>query len=160
MGESKPLILRYVRVADLVPYARNARKHPESQIVKLMGIIRRFGFRNPILVADDTPIIAGHGRVIAAGRLGMVEVPSIDCSDLSPEEIKALRLADNRIAEDSEWDDDLLAAELAELAQRPARAPAPAERARRAVCASYSRRRPLRPLPKPGAAANRTSGRG
>lgn len=112
------LAIEYVPVDEFVAYARNAKKHPPSQIAKLRAIIRAVGFRNPMLwarVAGGRLIIAGHGRLIAAKAEGLAEVPAIDCSDLAPAQIRTLRLADNRISEDGEWDDDLLAAEVAEL---------------------------------------------
>jgi DNA modification methylase len=112
------LAIEYVSVDEFVAYARNAKKHPPKQIAKLRAIIRAVGFRNPMLwarAAGGRLIIAGHGRLIAAKAEGLVEVPAIDCSDLTPTQIRTLRLADNRIAEDGEWDDDLLAAEVAEL---------------------------------------------
>src|SRR5260370_29261456 len=93
MGERKPLILRYIAVDELVPYARNARKHPPAQIASLAGIIRQFGFRSPVLIDGARSIIAGHGRVLAAKQAGLAEVPTIDCSDLSAAEVRALRLA-------------------------------------------------------------------
>jgi DNA modification methylase len=112
------LTIDYVPVDEFVAYARNAKKHPPKQIEKLRAIIRAVGFRVPMLWAradGGRLIIAGHGRLLAAKAEGLAEVPAIDCSDLSPAEIKTLRLADNRIGEDGEWDDELLAAELAEL---------------------------------------------
>jgi DNA modification methylase len=112
------LAIDYVPVDEFVAYARNAKKHPPNQIAKLRAIIRAVGFRNPILwarAAGGRLIIAGHGRLIAAKAEGLAEVPAIDCSDLTPGQIRTLRLADNRIGEDGEWDDDLLAAEVAEL---------------------------------------------
>jgi DNA modification methylase len=121
MEPAKPLLrlaIEYVSVDEFVAYARNAKKHPAKQIEKLRAIIRAVGFRNPMLwarVHGGRLIIVGHGRLIAAKAEGLREVPAIDCSDLTPAEIKMLRLADNRIAEDGEWDDDLLAAEVAEL---------------------------------------------
>jgi ParB-like nuclease family protein len=110
-----PLVIRYMRVDELIPYVRNPRKHSEKQIAGLAAWIKRVGFRVPVLIDAKNEIIAGHGRLLAAKRLGMVEVPVIDCSDLSPEDVRAFRVADNRLAELSDWDDDLLAGELAAL---------------------------------------------
>ncbi len=99
----------------LIPYARNARTHSDEQISKLMGSIKEFGFVNPILVGDDNVIIAGHGRLIAAQKLGMDKAPVIVAKHLSDIQKRALTLADNRIAEDSGWSEDLLQLEIAEL---------------------------------------------
>jgi ParB-like chromosome segregation protein Spo0J len=82
MGERKPLILRYMAVDELVPYARNARKHPPAQIAMLAGIIRQFGFRSPVLVDGARSIIAAHPRLPRAKQAGLTEVPTIDRSDL------------------------------------------------------------------------------
>lgn len=84
---------------------------PPKQIAALAGIIRRFGFRGPIWIDSRNEIIAGEGRWLAAKLAGLTEVPVIDCSDLSDAEIRALRLADNRIALESSWDEDLLTRE-------------------------------------------------
>lgn len=98
-----------------LPYARNARVCPDEAIAKVAGSIREFGFRNPILVDGEGIIIAGHTRLLAAQRLDLSEVPVIVCADLSPAKVKALRLADNRTAQETSWDDELLAIELEEL---------------------------------------------
>jgi DNA modification methylase len=97
------------------PYARNARVCPEQAVAKVAGSIREFGFRNPILVDGEGTIIAGHTRLLAAQRLGLETVPVIVCDDLSPAKVKALRLADNRTAQETSWDDELLTIELGEL---------------------------------------------
>jgi len=98
-----------------MPYARNARQCPEQAIAKVAGSIHEFGFKNPILVDGGGTIIAGHTRLLAAQRLELPEVPVIVCADLSPAKVKALRLADNRTAMETSWDDELLAIELEEL---------------------------------------------
>ena len=98
-----------------VPYARNARRCPEEAIAKVAGSIHEFGFRNPILVDGEGVIIAGHTRLLAAQRLELERVPVIVCADLSPAKVKALRLADNRTAQETSWDDELLTIELEEL---------------------------------------------
>jgi DNA modification methylase len=109
------LVIRYRRVDELIPYVRNPRKHPDKQVAGLAAWIKRVGFRIPVLLDAKDEIIAGHGRLLAGKRLGMAEVPTIDCSDLSPEDVQAFRVADNRFAELSEWDDALLAGELAAM---------------------------------------------
>ncbi len=99
-------------IASLRPYAGNARVHSKRQIGQIAASIARFGFTNPVLVSDAGEIIAGHGRVMAAKELGMAEVPTIRLSQLSPEERQAYVLADNKIALNAGWDQDLLAIEL------------------------------------------------
>lgn len=99
----------------LAPYARNARTHSEGQIAQIAASIVEFGFTNPILVGGDGVIIAGHGRLQAAQRLGLAEVPAIVLAHLSPAQHRALVIADNRIAENAGWDETLLKSELAAL---------------------------------------------
>ena len=99
----------------LIPHARNARTHSEDQIAQIAGSIAEFGFVNPVLVGDDGVIVAGHGRVLAARKLGLAEAPVIVLSHLTPTQRRALMIADNRIAENAGWDDEVLAAELAAL---------------------------------------------
>jgi len=105
----------YRRPADLVAYKRNARKHPERQLVALEASIRQFGFNAPVLVAVDGEIIAGHARVEAAKRVGLDEIPTISADHLSPAQVKAYRLADNRLPELATWDMDALIVELEEI---------------------------------------------
>lgn len=97
------------------PYARNARLCPEPAIAKVAGSIHEYGFRSPILVDEEGVIIAGHTRLAAAQRLGLETVPVIVCHGLTPAQVKAYRLADNRTAQETTWDDELLAIELEEL---------------------------------------------
>jgi ParB-like chromosome segregation protein Spo0J len=102
-------------IADLIPYARNARTHSDAQVAKIASSIREFGFTNPVLTDGDKGIIAGHGRVLAARKLGMKEVPTIELSHLSVQQRKAYIIADNRLALDAGWDNALLSLELSEL---------------------------------------------
>ena len=102
-------------IAKVTPYARNARTVPETAIVKVAASIREFGFKTPMLVEPDGTIIAGHTRLLAAMRLGLETVPVIVCADLSDAQAKALRLADNRTAQETGWDMELLAIEMADL---------------------------------------------
>lgn len=102
-------------VADLIPYARNSRTHNEEQIAQIMASIKEFGFTNPILVGGDNVIIAGHGRLLAAQRLGLKEVPVIRLPDLTETQRKALVIADNKIALNAGWDEEMLALEMKEL---------------------------------------------
>lgn len=99
----------------LKPAARNARVHSEQQIAQLMGSIGQFGFTNPVLVNDSNGILAGHGRVEAAKRLGLASVPTIRLSHLTREEQRAYALADNKLALNAGWDEELLKIELGEL---------------------------------------------
>jgi DNA modification methylase len=103
------------RVDALVPYARNARTHSDAQVARIAASIREFGWTNPILVDGDRGIIAGHGRLLAARKLGMAEVPVIELSHLSEAQKRAYILADNRLALDAGWDEELLRIELGDL---------------------------------------------
>lgn len=104
-----------VSLASLQPFKTNARKHGETQIRKLVTSIERFGFVTPILIDGSGTIVAGHGRIIAARRLGLESVPAIRLDHLSESELRAYRIADNRLAERAEWDPDTLAIEWQEL---------------------------------------------
>jgi DNA modification methylase len=99
----------------LIPHARNARTHSEEQVAQIAGSIVEFGFVNPVLVGDDGVIVAGHGRVMAARKLGLSEAPVIVLSHLTPTQRRALMIADNQIATNAGWNDQMLAAELAAL---------------------------------------------
>ena len=99
----------------LIPYARNARTHSPAQVAKIAASIRQFGFTNPILVDGQQGILAGHGRLEAARSLKLPHVPVIVLDHLSEAERRAYILADNKLALDAGWDDDLLAAELREI---------------------------------------------
>ena len=89
-------------IDSLIPYAKNARIHNDSQIAQIAGSIKEFGFNNPVLIDKDNGIIAGHGRVLAARKLGLTEVPTIQLDHLSETQRKAFILADNRIALNSD----------------------------------------------------------
>ena len=103
-------------IADLIPYAANAKKHDEKQIKNVAESIKQFGFVQPVVVDRAGVIVIGHCRVLAAKRLGMKEVPCVCVEDLTPEQVNALRLVDNKSAEDgASWDFDLLADELTGL---------------------------------------------
>jgi DNA modification methylase len=99
----------------LIPHARNARTHSEAQVAQIAGSIAEFGFVNPVLVGDDGVIVAGHGRVLAARKLGLTEAPVIVLAHLSPTQRRALMIADNQIAINAGWNEEMLAAELAAL---------------------------------------------
>ena len=102
--------------AKLVPYARNARTHSEAQVAQIAASIAEFGFTNPILAGSDGVIVAGHGRLAAAQKLGLDVVPVVVLDHLSPTQRRALVIADNRIAENAGWDEAMLRVELAALA--------------------------------------------
>ena len=109
------LAVEYRAVDDLIPYARNSRTHSEAQVAQIAGSIREFGFTNPILIDEAGGIIAGHGRVMAARKLGMTDVPTITLVGLSEAQKRAYVIADNKLALNAGWDDELLALELREL---------------------------------------------
>jgi DNA modification methylase len=112
---SRKLVVVERTLDTLVPYARNARTHSDEQIAEIAASINTFGFTNPVLIAEDGTLIAGHGRVLAARRLGRTSVPTITVTGLSETERRALVLADNRIAQNAGWDEALLALELQDL---------------------------------------------
>lgn len=102
-------------VESLIPYANNARTHSEEQVAQIAASIQEFGFNNPVLVDREMGIIAGHGRVLAARKLGLDSVPIIRLDHLTEYQKKAFILADNKLALNAGWDDALLKLELDEL---------------------------------------------
>lgn len=104
-----------VSVKTLIPYARNSRTHSPQQVDKIAASIREFGFLNPIIVDGESGIIAGHGRVMAAQKLGLADLPVIEASHLTEAQRRAYVIADNRLALDAGWDNDLLKVELQDL---------------------------------------------
>lgn len=102
-------------VNALIPYARNSRTHSEAQVTKIAASIKEFGFLNPVIVDGENGIVAGHGRVMAAKKLGMDEVPVVEASHLTEAQRRAYVIADNRLALDAGWDDEMLRVEFAEL---------------------------------------------
>ncbi len=102
-------------VEDLIPYARNARTHSDAQVDKIAASIREFGFLNPVITDGENGIVAGHGRIMAAKKLGMEEVPTVEAAHLTDAQKRAYILADNRLALDAGWDDELLRVEFADL---------------------------------------------
>jgi ParB-like chromosome segregation protein Spo0J len=101
--------------ADLIPYARNTRTHSPEQVAQIAGSIREFGFTNPILIDAENGIIAGHGRVMAASKLGLAKVPCIRLAHLTDTQKRAYIIADNKLALNAGWDEEMLALELTEL---------------------------------------------
>jgi len=104
-----------ISIDDLIPYARNARTHSDAQVAQIAASIKEFGFLNPIIIDGDNGIIAGHGRVMAARKLGMTEVPCVEAAHLTDAQKKAYILADNQLAMNAGWDNDLLKIELLDL---------------------------------------------
>lgn len=104
-----------VDINKLVPYANNARTHNKEQILKLRSSLREFGFVNPVIIDKDYNVLAGHGRIMAAKEEGITEVPCVFVDHMSEAQKKAYILADNRMALDAGWDDELLAVEMQEL---------------------------------------------
>ena len=108
-------IFEQISLCDLIPSTRNARTHDGRQIRQIADSIERFGFTNPVLIDENSTLIAGHGRLEAANMLGLKQIPAIRIAHLSEVEKRALMLADNKIALNAGWDQDKLAAELADL---------------------------------------------
>lgn len=100
------------KVADLIPFARNSRTHSEAQVAQIAASIREFGFTNPILTDGANGIIAGHGRLQAARKLGLTEVPTIPLEGLTDAQKRAYVIADNKLALNAGWDMELLSSEI------------------------------------------------
>lgn len=113
--QKQDLKVVYRAVSELIPYARNARTHSDEQVARIAASIKEFGWTNPILIDGESGIIAGHGRVLAARKLGLEKVPTIELSGLTEEQKRAYILADNRLALDAGWDEEMLKLEFAEL---------------------------------------------
>jgi ParB-like chromosome segregation protein Spo0J len=107
--------IEQIKTGDLIPYARNSRSHSEAQVAQIAGSIREFGFTNPVLIDADNGIIAGHGRVMAAGKLGLEKVPCIRLAHLTDTQRRAYIIADNKLALNAGWDEEMLGLELADL---------------------------------------------
>ena len=110
-----PTELERIALDRLIPYARNSRTHSETQVAQIAASIREFGFTNPVLIGDDDTIIAGHGRVLAARQLGLDVVPCLRLSHLTDAQRRAYVIADNKLALNAGWDNELLALELGDL---------------------------------------------
>lgn len=109
------LAIDYRPIEALIPYARNSRTHSDAQVAQIAASIREFGWTNPVLVDGENGIIAGHGRVLAARKLDMTEVPVIELRDMTEAQRRAYIIADNKLAESAGWDDELLRLELGNL---------------------------------------------
>lgn len=107
---------KIVQVEDLIPYAMNSRTHSDEQVAQLAASIREFGFTNPILIDQDSNLIAGHGRLLAARKSKMDQVPAVVVTGLDDRKRRALVIADNKLALNAGWDDDALRVELEDLA--------------------------------------------
>jgi DNA modification methylase len=107
--------VKYRKVEDLIPYVNNSRKHSDEQVAQIASSIKEFGWTNPILIDGTNSIIAGHGRLMAARKLKMEEVPTIELGHLTDTQRKALVIADNKLALNADWDTTLLTIELDEL---------------------------------------------
>ena len=106
---------RIASIGDLIPYALNSRTHSDAQVAQIAASIKEFGFLNPIIIDGENGIIAGHGRVLAAQKLGMTELPVVEASHLTGAQRKAYVIADNRLALNAGWDNQILTTELAAL---------------------------------------------
>ena len=104
--------IKKVKVSDLIPYANNSRTHSDEQVLQIASSIKEFGFLNPVIIDADNGIIAGHGRVMAAKKLGIEELPCIDASHLTEAQKKAYIIADNKLALNAGWDDEILRIEF------------------------------------------------
>ena len=104
--------IKKVKTSDLIPYANNSRLHSDEQVLQIASSIKEFGFLNPIIIDGDNGIIAGHGRVMAAKKLGIDELPCIDASHLTEAQKKAYIIADNKLALNAGWDDEILRIEF------------------------------------------------
>jgi len=121
LGASAPFfkdtMLKIVQkpVDKLIPYINNSRTHSDEQVAQIAASIKEFGWTNPILVDGENGIIAGHGRLMAARKLGYTEVPTIELKDLTETQRKAYIIADNRLALNAGWDNEMLMLELSEI---------------------------------------------
>ena len=104
----------YKKISELKRYERNNKKHPEKQIEKIVASIKEYGFKQPVIVDKKNVIVVGHGRVLASERLGIEKIPCVVADDLTDAQIKAYRIADNKLNE-SEWDMEMLAVDIQEI---------------------------------------------
>jgi ParB-like chromosome segregation protein Spo0J len=110
--------IEQIELENLIPYARNSRTHTEAQVAQIAASIREFGFTNPVLIGKDNDIIAGHGRVLAARKLQLDKVPCLRLGHLTDIQKQAYVIADNRIALNAGWDEEMLKLELKELMEK------------------------------------------
>ena len=103
------------KVSELIPYARNSRTHSDEQVAQIAASIKEFGFMTPIIISKDNTIIAGHGRILAARKLGLEIVPCLMAEHLTEAQIKAYVIADNKLSENAGWDNEMLKVEIEDL---------------------------------------------
>jgi len=115
MSKKQDIKFEKIELDKIIPYVNNQKKHPTEQVEKIMGSIKEFGVINPLIVDKDNVLIAGHGRYEALKRLEYKEVPIIRAEHLTPTQVKAYRIADNKLAELAIWDNELLSIDLSEL---------------------------------------------
>lgn len=113
MAEKMKIV--YKKTEDLIPYARNSRTHSEYQINQIASSIKEFGFRVPVVIDGENGIIAGHGRILAALKLGIEEVPTVDGSDMTETQKRLYVIADNKIALNAGWNEEVLMLEIDDL---------------------------------------------
>jgi len=116
VSKDPPMQIKMVGIGDLKPYDNNPKQHTKEQIDKIASSIKTYGFRVPILIGKDGEVIAGHGRIQASEQLGLKSIPSVLIDDLSDEQVRAFRIADNKVAE-ADWLIDVLGEELSNLAE-------------------------------------------
>ena len=109
------LEINYISTEILIPYINNSRTHSDKQVTEIASSIKEFGFTNPVLIDKENTIIAGHGRLLASKKLGLKEVPTILLENLTEAQKKAYIIADNKLALNAGWDEELLSIELKEL---------------------------------------------
>ena len=107
--------IEQVKIDKLIPYARNSRTHSDAQVAQIAASIKEFSFTNPVLIDETGSIIAGHGRVMAARKLAITDVPCVRLTHLTEAQKRAYIIADNKLALNGGWDDKMLAVELADL---------------------------------------------
>ena len=116
-SKAQDLSIKYKSVDDLIPYVNNSRTHSDEQVTQVAASIKEFGFTNPILIDENNGIIAGHGRLMAAKKLKLEQVPTITLVGLTEAQRKAYIIADNQLALNSGWDLDMLRVEFEQLAE-------------------------------------------
>lgn len=117
MGKKASAVkVTYRNIKELKPYKKNAKKHPKEQVERIANSIKEFGFTQPVIIDKNNCVVAGHGRILGAKKAGLKQVPTVMLNDLTPEQIKAYRLVDNKLNE-SEWDYSLLDEELENLTE-------------------------------------------
>ena len=114
----RDLKVEVLRIEDLIPYCRNSREHSDEQVLQIASSLKEFGFINPVLIDEAGTIIAGHGRVRAAAKIKMTEVPCIRLSHLSDTQKRAYVIIDNQLGLNATWNWDMLAVEVEELMEK------------------------------------------